>query len=240
MREESSSFKSPSKKHQPKGLAILYEDNDILVVDKIHGLLTMGTEREREKTAHFLLNEYVKKGNQRSRNRVFIVHRLDRETSGVLIFAKNEKSKLYLQERWKEFRKKYLAVVHGKLQNKEGIITSYLLENKAFRVFSVNDPDKGKFAKTGYKVIRESDKYSLLEISLFSGRKHQIRVHLSEQGHPVAGDKIYGNADKGIQRLALHSASLAIIHPFSNKEMIFETGIPPYFKTLFSQREQRH
>lgn len=232
MSEKSSSFKPPSKKHQPKGLTILYEDQDILVVDKIHGLLTMGTEREKERTAHFLLNEYVKKGNMRSRNRVYIVHRLDRETSGILIFAKHEKAKAYLQDEWKHFSKKYLAVVHGKLPDKEGIIASYLMENSVFRVFTVNDPEKGKYAETGYRVLRESDLYSLLEIDLFTGRKHQIRVHLSEDGHPVVGDKIYGKGEKGVQRLALHSASLTIKHPHTQKEMTFETGIPAYFKTL--------
>jgi tRNA pseudouridine32 synthase/23S rRNA pseudouridine746 synthase/23S rRNA pseudouridine1911/1915/1917 synthase len=232
MQGRTEAFKAPSKKHQPKGLTILYEDRDILVVDKIEGLLTIGTEREREKTAHFLLNEYVKKGSERSRNRVFIVHRLDRETSGILLFAKNEEAKFYLQERWKEFSKKYVAVVHGKLREKEGVITSYLLENKAFRVYSVKDPDKGKFSKTGYKVIKESDKLSLLEIDLFTGRKNQIRVHFSEKGHPVVGDKIYGNTDKGFKRLALHAASLTIIHPHTNREMSFETEIPLYFRTL--------
>lgn len=232
MQGRTEAFKAPSKKHQPKGLTILYEDRDILVVDKIEGLLTIGTEREREKTAHFLLNEYVKKGSERSRNRVFVVHRLDRETSGVLLFAKNEDTKFYLQERWKEFSKKYVAVVHGKLREKEGVITSYLLENKAFRVYSVKDPDKGKFSKTGYKVIKESDKLSLLEIDLFTGRKNQIRVHFSEKGHPVVGDKVYGNSDKGFKRLALHAASLTIIHPHTNKEMSFETEIPLYFRTL--------
>jgi RluA family pseudouridine synthase len=231
MQEQNSAFKAPSKKHQPKGLTILYEDQDILVVDKVPGLLTMGTEREKEKTAHFLLNEYVKKGNQRSRNRVFIVHRLDRETSGILIFAKSEKTKFFLQDRWKDFTKKYFAVVHGKFKDKEGVITSYLLENKAFRVYSVNNPEQGQFAKTGYKVMRESERYSLLEINLFTGRKNQIRVHLSEEGHPVVGDKTYGK-DKGVQRLALHSGSLTIIHPFTNKEMTFETEVPAYFKTL--------
>jgi len=232
MEEQSSAFKAPSKKHQPKGLTILYEDRDILVVDKIQGLLTIGTEREKQNTAHFLLNEYVKKGNERSKNRVFIVHRLDRETSGILIFAKSEETKFYLQDHWNAFSKKYYAVVHGVLQDKEGVITSYLFENKVFRVYSVNDPNKGKFSETGYKVINESDKFSLLEINLFTGRKHQIRVHLSEMGHPVVGDKMYGNADKGAKRLALHCASLTIIHPFTHKEMSFETVIPPYFKTL--------
>lgn len=225
-------FKPPPKRFQPKGLTILYEDADILVVDKVQGLLTIGTDREKEKTAHFLLNDYVRKGNERSRNRVFIVHRLDRETSGVLIFAKNEETKNYLQDYWQEFSKTYVAVVRGKLPNKEGIITSYLLENKAFRVYSVKDPDKGKFSKTGYKVLKESDKYSLLEIHLFTGRKHQIRVHLSEKGHAVVGDKIYGGAYKDTKRLALHAYSLTIVHPYTQKEMSFETEIPAYFKAL--------
>jgi RluA family pseudouridine synthase len=232
MQKQSSSFKSSAKKYQPKGITIIYEDRDIIVVDKIEGLLTMGTDREKQKTAHFLLNEYIKKGNERSRNRVFIVHRLDRETSGILIFAKHEQAKIYLQERWKEFSKNYVAVVHGQLVNKEGVLTSYLYENKAFRVYSVNDPDKGKLSKTGYRVINVSDKYSLLEINLYTGRKHQIRVHFSEIGHPVVGDNIYGHADDGAKRLALHATSLTITHPFTNREMNFETEIPPYFKKL--------
>jgi RluA family pseudouridine synthase len=232
MQEKKSPNKYPSKKHQPRGLTILYEDHDILVVDKINGLLTMGTDREKQKTAYFLLNDYVKKGNQRSRNRVFIVHRLDRDTSGILIFAKNEMTKRYLQDNWKEFTKTYFTVVYGKFQDKEGVITSYLLENKAYRMYSVKDSDKGKFAKTGYKVIKESNKFSLLEINLFTGRKNQIRVHLSEKGHPILGDNTYGKADKGVKRLALHSASLKITHPVTKKEMSFETGIPLFFKDL--------
>ncbi len=232
MQEKKSSFKSPPKKYQPKGLSVIYEDREIIVVDKINGLLTVGTEREKNKTAHFLLNEYVKKGEVKSRNRVFIVHRLDRETSGILIFAKNQKTKIYLQEKWKDFSKKYITVVHGNLKNKEGVITSYLAENEAFKMYSVKDQDKGKLAKTGYKVIKETDKYSMLEINLLTGRKHQIRVHLSEMGHPVVGDKTYGTADKSIERLALHSSSLTITHPFNNKEINFDTGIPFYFKTL--------
>lgn len=232
MTEEGSSFKKPSKKHQPHGLSIRYEDNHIIVVDKIHGLLTIGTEREKQRTAYFLLNDYVKKGNERSRNRVFIVHRLDRDTSGLLVFAKNENVKRYLQDNWKDFSKKYYTVVHGKLQEKEGVIESYLVENNAFRVFSVKDPDMGKYSRTGYKVLKESARYSLLEIDLFTGRKNQIRVHFAEMGHPVAGDKIYGKADANINRLALHSCSLNITHPVTRKEMCFETGIPPYFKAL--------
>jgi tRNA pseudouridine32 synthase/23S rRNA pseudouridine746 synthase/23S rRNA pseudouridine1911/1915/1917 synthase len=219
-------------KHQPKGLVILYEDAEIIVVDKAAGLLTIATDREKENNAHFLLNNYVKKGNERSRNRVFIVHRLDRETSGILVFAKNENTKRYLQDNWKDFSKKYFTIVHGQLKTKEDIITSYLFENAQYRVYSVNDPEKGKLAKTGYKVIKESEQYSLLEISLFTGRKNQIRVHFSELGHPVVGDKVYGKEDKGIKNLALHSASLTIIHPKTHKEMTFKTGMPHYFKSL--------
>jgi len=232
MQNQDPSFKKPSKKHQPKGLNILFEDRDILVVDKINGLLTIGTEKEREKTAHFLLNEYVKRGNERSRNRVFIVHRLDRDTSGILVFAKSENAKEFLQDNWQDFDKKYYTVVYGSLTQKEGEISSYLYENKAFRVSSVNDTNLGKYAKTGYKVLKESEKYSLLEVKLFTGRKHQIRVHFAENGHPILGDKIYGKVDKEIKRFVLHSGYLSIIHPYTKKEMVFETGIPTYFKAL--------
>jgi tRNA pseudouridine32 synthase/23S rRNA pseudouridine746 synthase/23S rRNA pseudouridine1911/1915/1917 synthase len=232
MPKNEKNFKSPPKKHQPSGLSILYEDHDILVVNKISGLLTVSTEKVREKTAYYRLNTYVRKGNQKSRNRVFIVHRLDRDTSGIIIFAKNENAKRFLQEEWPGFKKKYYAVVHGILSKKEGVITSYLAENRAHKMYSVNDPEKGKFAKTGFKVLRESKKYSLLEIDLFTGRKNQIRVHFSEKGFPVAGDKIYGEKDKGIKRLTLHAASLTILHPTTKEKMTFETTVPAYFESL--------
>lgn len=232
MQAQTPQIKQNLSKHQPKGLFILYEDQDIIVVDKINGLLTMGTEREKEKTAYFLLTEYVRKGNPRSRNRVFIVHRLDRDTSGVLVFAKSDQSKQFLQNNWKDFTKTYFAVVHGQLKEKVGIITSYLVENSAFRMYSVSNPEKGKFSKTGYKVLKENANFSLLEINLFTGTKNQIRVHFAENGNPVAGDKIYGRDEKGIKRLALHSASLTLIHPFSKKSMTFQTTVPSYFYQL--------
>ena len=234
MPKDMKKFKSPPKKHQPKGLTILYEDHDILVVNKVSGLLTVSNERVRDNTAYFLLNTYVRKGNQKSRNRVFIVHRLDRDTSGVLVFAKNENSKRFLQDEWHSFTKKYFAVVHGPLPKKEGVITSYLAENRAHKMYSVSNAEKGKLAKTGYKVLKESKKFSLVEIELFTGRKNQIRVHFSEQGSPVAGDKIYGEKDKGIKRLTLHSASLTILHPKTKEIMTFEAAVPTYFNTLVS------
>lgn len=232
MSESKKSFKSPPKKYQPRGLSILYEDHDILVVDKMAGLLTVSTDKVRENTAYYLLNEYVRKGNYKSRNRVFIVHRLDRDTSGVIVFAKNEAAKRYLQEEWHGFAKKYYAVVHGTLPEKEGVITSYLAENSIHRMYSVNDPKKGKLAKTGFKVLRESKKYSLLEIDLLTGKKNQIRVHFAEKGYPVAGDKIYGVKGMGAKRLALHAASLTILHPHTKEKMTFEVKVPAYFKSL--------
>ncbi len=232
MQDHTSSFKKPSSKHQPKGLTIIYEDSHIIVVDKARGLLTMGTEKEKHKTAHALLNDWVKKGNERSRNRVFIVHRLDRETSGILVFAKNEPAKQFLQENWNEFTKKYYAAVAGTLKEKEGKIQSYLHENAAFRVYSVKDPAQGKLGVTTYKVVKENGRYSLLEIILITGRKHQIRVHFAELGHPVAGDAVYGRDEKGTKGLALHAFSLTLRHPVTHKEISFETELPLFFKTF--------
>lgn len=234
MQESQKKFKPPPKKYQPVGLTILYEDRDILVVDKICGLLTVSSEKVKENTAYYLLNEYVRKGNQKSKNRVFIVHRLDRDTSGILVFAKTETSKRFLQQEWHEFQKKYYAVVNGTLTKKEDIVTSYLAENSVHKMYSVDDPEKGKLSRTGYKVLAESKEYSLLEIDLLTGRKNQIRVHLSEKGCPVVGDKKYGERGKGIKRLALHAASISIIHPHSKKSMVFETKMPSYFKSFIT------
>lgn len=225
-------FKAPPKKFQPRGLSILFEDHDILVVDKASGLLTVSTDKIKKNTAYYLLNDYVKKGNRKSRNRIFIVHRLDRETSGVIVFAKSEKAKHYLQDNWQSFHKRYSAVVCGRLSEKEGVINSYLAENSIHKMYTVNTPEKGKLAKTGYKVLQENLKYSLLEVSLLTGRKHQIRVHFAEKGCPVAGDKKYGKKDKQVKRLALHAASITIRHPFTKEEMSFEAKIPGYFYSL--------
>jgi 23S rRNA pseudouridine1911/1915/1917 synthase len=236
MRESQKKFKSPPKRYQPRGLSILYEDHDILVVDKINGLLTVSTEKEKINTAYYRSTDYVRKGIQKSKNRIFIVHRLDRDTSGILIFAKNEKAKHYLQEEWSKFKKKYYAVVHGTLEEKEGIISSYLTENSIHKMYSVTDPAKGKLAQTGYKVLRESKEFSLLEIDLLTGRKNQIRVHFAEKGHPVAGDKLYGGKEKakGIKRLTLHAFSVTLLHPHTKEEISFETKLPPYFNALLT------
>ncbi len=225
----------PAKKRQPRGLPILHEDKDILVVAKPAGLLTIGTDREKSRTAHYLLNDYVRKGDPKSRHRVYVVHRLDKDTSGILIFAKSEPAKQYLQEHWEDTEKHYLAIVHGRLTPKEGTITSYLAENAAQKVYSTPDPAKGKLSHTEYKVLKESKGLSLVEIHLLTGRKHQIRVHFAEKGHPVAGDKKYGNGEPVCKRLALHARSISFIHPYSGKQMSFEIGMPEEFVRLLGR-----
>jgi tRNA pseudouridine32 synthase/23S rRNA pseudouridine746 synthase/23S rRNA pseudouridine1911/1915/1917 synthase len=219
-------------KHRPKGLSLLYEDQDVIVIDKPVGLLTMGTERDKSRTAQAILNDYVRKGNARSRNRVYIVHRLDRETSGILIFAKNEQAKRYLQADWTNTEKRYLAIVYGRLTPPEGTISSYLVENSALTVYSTSDASRGKLSQTAYHTLKEARGFSLLGIDLLTGRKHQIRVHLSEKGHPVVGDKKYGKKGDGYRSLALHARSIAFTHPVTGQRLSFETAVPDYFTRL--------
>ena len=227
-------FKRPPKRFQPKGLSILYEDRDIIVVDKHAGVLTVSNDKVREHTATWLLTDYVRKGNPKSPHRVFIVHRLDRDTSGVIVFAKNPNSKRVLQDAWADVQKTYVAIVHGVVAEKQGVMTSYLAENSAFQMYSVKDPALGKLAQTGYRVLRESAAYSLLEIDLRTGRKNQIRVHCADRGFPVVGDKKYGNKlkDVGMRRLMLHAAAITFNHPHSGEPITIEAKPPVYFEIL--------
>ena len=229
--------KRPPAKYQPKGLTVLHEDRDIIVVEKPCGLLTMGTDRDKSKTVHTILNEYVRKGDPRSRNRIYIVHRLDRETSGILIFAKSESAKIFLQGHWQETDKRYFTVVYGSLTPKAGTISSYLAENSAFTVYSTSDLEQGKLSHTEYRVLKETKGFSLLEIHLLTGRKHQIRVHLSEKGHPVVGDRKYGKGNDVYGTLALHAGSISFTHPVSGKRLTFETAVPEFFTRLVGKIE---
>ncbi len=223
----------PGSRHLPKDVGILYEDSDILVAVKPPGLLTMGTERDKSRTLYAMLTAYVRKGYSRSPKRIFIVHRLDRDTSGIVIFAKSIEAKLRLQGRWEETEKKYIAVVHGRCEKREATISTYLAENKAHVVYSTTDPTKGKLSRTAYRVLKETKDCSLLEVNLLTGRKHQIRVHLAEIGHPVMGDEKYGEGKKTCSRLALHAKSISFTHPISGKRLTFDTGFPEYFNRLF-------
>jgi 23S rRNA pseudouridine1911/1915/1917 synthase len=227
-----------SAKLLPKGLVIIYEDRDILAVDKPPGLLTIATVTEKSRTAYFILTDYVRKGFARSKNRIFIVHRLDRETSGILIFAKSEEAKLSLQRQWKETKKKYLAVVHGKCEKSSETISTYLVENKAHAVYSTSDATKGRLSHTAYKVLEQTKDFALLDVDLLTGRKHQIRVHLADIGHPVVGDRKYGKGNDAHKRLALHARSISFQHPFSGTQLTFETKVPVYFSKLVGSLDE--
>ena len=214
-----------------KNIDIIYEDKDIIIINKPSGLLTVATEKEKNKTAYHLVMEYLKKKNKN--NRIFIIHRLDKDTSGIIMFAKNERAKHLYQDNWNDIVKKrcYYAVIDGKMENKEGTIKSYLKENGNM-VYSVKDRS-GKLAITEYKVLKERKNISLLDINLKTGRKNQIRVHMKENKTPILGDLKYGEKSKLINRLALHASKLELINPVTKKLLIFEASMPNEIKTLF-------
>lgn len=214
-----------------KNIDIIYEDKDIIVINKPSGLLTVATEKEKNKTAYHLVMEYLKKKNKN--NRIFVIHRLDKDTSGIIMFAKNERAKHLYQDNWNDIVKKrcYYAVIDGKMENKEGTIKSYLKENGNM-VYSVKDRS-GKLAVTEYKVLKERKNISLLDINLKTGRKNQIRVHMKENKTPILGDLKYGEKSKLINRLALHAYKLELVNPVTKKLLIFEASMPNEIKTLF-------
>lgn len=220
---------------QKDALQILYEDHDLIVINKPAGLLSVATDEEKEQTAYHLLTDYVRRDNPAGR--IFVVHRLDRDTSGVVIFAKNEKIKLALQDHWSELvsRRGYIAVVEGQLEEKSGRMRSWLKQTKTLLMYSSQKKGDGLEAITNYQVINETKDYSLLDIQLETGRKNQIRVHMKDLGHPVVGDKKYGAKTNPLKRLGLHANQLELKHPFTNALMSFEAEIPRNFKALLKQ-----
>lgn len=224
--------KKKSRNRLPRGMDVLYEDSDLLVVNKPAGLLTVKTATQKTQTAFAFMTDYVKKGQSKSRKQVYTVHRLDQWTSGVLIFAKSEAVKDCLKGRWDETKKTYLAVVHGRLKAKEGTISSYLAEGAHHAVYSTTDRTKGKLSHTAYKVLKETPRYSLLEIDLLTGRKNQIRVHLSDQGHPIVGDRKYGKKTDGVDRLSLHAKAISFPHPTRDEIITVEAETPDCFRKL--------
>lgn len=223
------------------GIKLLYEDPYIIVIDKPSGLLTISTETIKGKDALYAVNAYVNRaetkkrygGKSSYRKKVFVVHRLDRDASGVLIFARDYNVKNTLQKSWDRFHKKYYAVVEGVPEKPLGEIKSYLLETAALRVVSGPERPDAKLSITHYKVLRSRGRHSLLEIALKTGRKHQIRVHCADMGHPIAGDRDYGSETNPLRRLALHSFQLSIEHPISGERMKFDAPLPAAFETLF-------
>jgi 23S rRNA pseudouridine1911/1915/1917 synthase len=219
---------------QPQGLSIVFEDPYIIIIEKQAGLLSIATATEKEQTAYSILSDHVKKRDPK--NKIFVLHRLDRDTSGVMMFAKSEKIHQLLQNSWKEavLERSYVVVVEGLVTKEQGTITSWLTESKAFIMYSSRTPNDGQKAVTHYRVLKKNKNYSLLEVNLETGRKNQIRVHMKDIGHSIIGDKKYGATKHPIGRLGLHARVLAFRHPVTGKDVRYETDIPKVFLNLFS------
>lgn len=212
-------------------LRIVYEDDDIIVVNKGYGLLSVGTDNKKEGTAYSILRDYLKRLNPA--NKLFIVHRLDQHTSGLMLFAKSIKAKEAMQHNWNNMvlDRRYAAIVEGCPEPAEGVRRSRLLENAQHLMYSTNDP-KGLEAVTRYKVLKSRNGYSLVDVSLDTGRKNQIRVHMHDMGTPIAGDRRYGAKTSPIHRLALHARTLRFVHPMTHKDMNFSIPLPASFNSL--------
>jgi 23S rRNA pseudouridine1911/1915/1917 synthase len=215
----------------PPELGLLHEDDAIIVVIKSHGLLTVATERERESTVQAYLNDYLKRKGE---GRIHVVHRLDRETSGVLVFAKDYATRQALKDRFAahDIERVYVAVVEGAMQRPSGTIRSNLRERRDLRMESVDAHPDAKLAVTHYRTIASSDQYSMLEVTLETGRKNQIRAHLSEEGHPIVGDRLYGSTSNPLGRLGLHAKLLGFDHPVTGERMSFTAPVPKSFRDL--------
>lgn len=216
-----------------KKLDIIYEDKEILVLNKPTNKLTIATTKEQNRTLYHEAREYIKKQNPR--NKIFIVHRLDKDTSGVILFTKNEKLKKLFQDNWDFLcvNREYMAIVEGKPKKQKDTIKSYLTESKTLQVYSTNDSKKGKLAITDYEIMASNKSYSLLKINIKTGRKNQIRVHLSDMGCPIVGDKKYKSKTNPINRLGLHANILEIKHPITKKIMKFEAKLPKVMSLMF-------
>jgi 23S rRNA pseudouridine1911/1915/1917 synthase len=218
-----------------RGLRILFEDPYLIVIEKEAGMLSIATAKEKILTTYSILSTHVKGKDPSSR--IFVVHRLDRGTSGVMVFAKSEEVQSILQRAWQDavIERTYVAVVEGEVEKEEGTIRSFLKENKALVMYSTQNSEEGDEAITHYKVLKRNIEYTLLEVKLETGRKNQIRVHMKDIGHPIVGDKKYGSRQNPIGRTALHAKVLSFIHPITRTVVKYETAIPQKFLTLFRE-----
>ena len=223
-------------KYRPRGISFLYEDRDVIVVSKEAGILTTHTRRHEPFTVENAVGNYLRKGCARSTKRAYLVHRLDRETSGLLLFAKNEEAQERIKDHWKENEKIYFALVRGTPSPESGVLESYLAENEDLYMVTVRDPSRGKFCQTGYEVLAGAGGVSAVRIRLLTGRKNQIRAQFADAGHPVLGDEKYGR-DTGERRLYLHAAYLAFTHPFSGRHLAFESPVPRLFTLRLGKRD---
>lgn len=215
-------------------LTIVYEDDDLIVIDKPSGLLSIATDKESTHTAYHLVRNHVRRKNPKSH--IFIVHRLDRYTSGLLLFAKNESIKFLLQDKWNDIAvtRGYIGIVEGQLDNPKGTVKSWLKKSKTQMVYSSHKQGDGDKAITHYQVLKTNDEYSLVDIRIDTGRKNQIRVHMKDLDHHIIGDKKYGAFSNPLRRLGLHAYILEIIHPVTKKVMHFEIDIPNEFMKMFN------
>ncbi len=227
-------IKKPDEKERfrNKWLEIVYEDKYIVVINKHEGILSNSPTKERD-TAQSILNDYFVATRQRCR--AHTIHRLDRDTSGLMVFAKDKKVALMFEEDWKGtvYDRRYVAVLSGTPEEHKGQVKSWLKDNKAFITYSSPTDNGGKYAVTDYEVLVSNKHYSLVQLHLETGRKNQIRVHMQDIGHPVVGDSKYGNGVNPIGRLALHAYKLCFHHPLKDKDMEFETPYPEPFERLF-------
>jgi tRNA pseudouridine32 synthase/23S rRNA pseudouridine746 synthase/23S rRNA pseudouridine1911/1915/1917 synthase len=223
--------KKVPKKYQPRGYKILHEDPDLIVGNKAAGVLSVAANFDRINTVHNILNQYVRKGNPKSRKCVYVVHRLDQATTGVLIFAKTEHVQQFLKNNWQDNQKIYYCIVHGKPKKESGLIESYLEEDEDYFMHSKKNSSEGKLARTEYTVLKEQDGFSLIKINLLTGRKNQIRVHMAELGTPIVGDSKYGRPSR-FKDLYLHAYSISFTHPFRGDRKTFKADVPEYFKKL--------
>ncbi|MEP6672244.1 MAG: RluA family pseudouridine synthase [Chthoniobacter sp.] len=207
-------------------MKVQFEDASLIVIEKPEDLLTIASEAEQEKTAYFQLTDYLRGGDERARERIWIVHRLDRETSGVMVFAKTPEAKTILQTGWDKAEKCYQAVVEGNLPDDKGIFRSFLDETNPFKVFSVPRNPNTRHAVTHYRVLKRNRGRTLVQLTLETGRRHQIRVHLADAGCPVVGDAKYGAKTDPAKRLGLHAWTLRFLHPVTKEEMRFESPLP--------------
>jgi 23S rRNA pseudouridine1911/1915/1917 synthase len=216
-------------------LRLVYEDAYLLVVEKKEGLLSVSTERQKERTAQHILQDYVRRTHRN--NRVFVVHRLDRETSGLMMYAKDEMTQRTLRDNWHNIvtDRRYVTIVEGEMEKDADTVRSWLTDH-TFYVSSSPTDDGGKEAITHYKTIKRANGYSMVELQLETGRKNQIRVHMSELGHPVIGDVRYGSEIDPLGRLALHAFKLCFYHPVTGELMEFETPYPGNFKNLLMKK----
>ena len=209
---------------------LVYEDDDVIVINKGYGILSVRTNpMKREECAYDIVRDYIKDVNPR--NRLYVVHRLDRDTSGLMMFTKTEESQQVLRHNWNNMilERLYVAVLEGYLEEDKGYVKSRLAENSQFVVYSTDVPGEGRLAVTHYEVMERGHGYTLAQFSLDTGRKNQIRVHAADLGHPIAGDRKYGASTSPIHRLALHAMTLRFAHPVTRKDMNFQTPIPAAF-----------